>query len=71
MNSPGRVTLLELLLALGLPLLLLVLSTWLLEQRHNHLPSWLRAISSRKAFVWNVGMALLITAGAIRYAIKY
>ena len=71
MNRRARGTLLELLLALGLPLLLLVLSTWLLEQRHNHLPSWLRAISRRKAFVWNVGMALLITAGAIRYAIKY
>jgi len=71
MNSPGRISLLELLLALGIPLLLLVLSTWLLDKRHHQLPSWLRAISRRKAFIWNVGMALLIAAGAIRYVIEH
>ena len=63
-------TLLELLLALGLPLVILVVSSWVLENHHNQLPSWLRAISRRKAYIWNTCMALLIGIGVIRYVIQ-
>ena len=71
MNTPGRVTALELLLALGLPLLMLLVATWLLERRHGLLPPWLQAISRRQALLWNGGVALLIAVGAMRYVLEH
>jgi len=70
-NTPGRVTALELLLALGLPLLMLLVATWLLERRHGLLPPWLQAISRRQALLWNGGVALLIAVGAMRYVLEH
>ncbi len=55
-----------LLIALGVPLLLLVGFTLLLEQRRGSLPVWLAALSSRDARLWNIGVGLLIGLSLLR-----
>ncbi len=55
-----------LLIALGLPLLLLLGFTLLLEQRLGRLPAWLAAFSARDAMLWNIGVALLIGLSLLR-----
>jgi hypothetical protein len=55
-----------LLLALGLPLLLLLGFTLWLEQRQGRLPGWLAALSSRDATLWTIGVGLLIGLSLLR-----
>ncbi len=55
-----------LLIALGVPLLLLLGFTLLLEQRRGRLPGWLAALSSRDAMLWNIGVGLLIGLSLLR-----
>ncbi|MEA5442965.1 hypothetical protein [Cyanobium gracile] len=55
-----------LLIALGVPLLLLLGFTLLLEQRRGHLPGWLAALSGRDALLWNIGVGLLIGLSLLR-----
>jgi len=52
-------------LAMGLPLLLLVLATWLQRRHHSHLPRWLQDISRQNVYFWNVAAALSIVVGPI------
>ena len=57
---------LELLLALGIPILLLVCGTLFFAAR-GQLPQVLKRLSSRDAILWNTVFGLMITLGAIRY----
>ena len=57
---------LELLLALGLPILLLVGGTLYFAAR-GQFPQVLKRLSSRNAIVWNTLFGLTIALGAVRY----
>jgi hypothetical protein len=57
----------ELLLALGLPLLLLVGFTLLLEQQQGRLPGFLEPLARRSGRLWTIGIGLIIGLNALRY----
>ena len=57
---------LELLLALGLPILLLVGGTLYFAAR-GQFPQVLKRLTSRNANVWNTLFGLTIALGAVRY----
>ncbi|MFY8150217.1 MAG: hypothetical protein ACOVNL_13500 [Prochlorococcaceae cyanobacterium] len=59
----------ELLLALGLPLLLVVGATLLLERNRGRLPSWLERLGRREALAWNVGIGLILGLSLLRWAL--
>jgi hypothetical protein len=56
----------ELLLALGLPILLLVGGTLYFAAR-GQFPQVLKRLTSRNAIVWNTLFGLTIALGAVRY----
>lgn len=56
-----------LLIALGVPLLLLLGFTLLLEKRGGRLPAWLAALSRHDAQLWTIGVGLLISLSLLRY----
>jgi hypothetical protein len=56
-----------LVIALGIPLLLLLGATLLLEQQRGRLPGWLARLSRRDALLWNTGVGLLIALGLLRF----
>ena len=58
----------ELLIALGLPIAYLVLTTALLAGRHQHLPRFLQRLTARDALLWNTMVGLMIAAAALRWA---
>ena len=60
----------KILLALGLPLAYLVVSTALLLSRHKVLPPFLLRLSSRRAIAWNTMVGLSIALGALRWALS-
>ena len=57
---------LELLLALGIPILLLVGGTLLFAAR-GQFPQVLKRLTSRDAILWNTVFGMTIALGAIRY----
>jgi hypothetical protein len=57
---------LELLLALGIPILLLVGGTLFFAAR-GQFPQVLKRLTSRDAILWNTLIGLTIALGAIRY----
>jgi hypothetical protein len=57
----------ELLFALGLPLLLLVGFTLLLERRKGQLPGFLEPLARRSGRLWTIGIGLIIGLNALRY----
>ena len=57
---------LELLLALGIPILLLVGGTLFFAAREQF-PQVLKRLTSRDAILWNTVFGLTIALGAIRY----
>ena len=58
----------ELLLALGIPIAYLLISTALLLSRHRTLPPFLLRLSTRRAIAWNTLVGLSIAVGALRWA---
>jgi hypothetical protein len=60
----------SLLLALGLPLLLVVGLTLVLMRHREHLPPLLQRLSRREAMLWNIGIGLLISMSALRYLLS-
>ena len=56
----------ELLLALGIPVLLLVCGTLFFAAR-GQFPYLLKRLTSRDAILWNTLMGLTIALGAVRY----
>lgn len=55
-----------LLIALGVPLLLLLGFTLLLEQRRGRLPGWMARLSRHDALLWNTGVGLMIGLSLLR-----
>jgi hypothetical protein len=56
-----------LVIALGVPLLLVVGLTLLLERQRGNLPGWLARLSRRDALLWNIGVGLLIGLSLLRF----
>lgn len=61
---------LTLLLVLGVPLLLMLLGTWLLEHNRGSLPPWLERMGRREALVWNSGIGLIIGLSLLRWWLR-
>ena len=57
----------KLLLAVGLPLVLLLLATWWLETNRQGLPGWMRRLQPRQALLWNCGIALVLGLSLLRW----
>ena len=58
----------ELLLALGIAIAYLLISTALLLSRHKTMPPFLLRLSARRAIAWNTMVGLSIAVGALRWA---
>ncbi len=54
-------------IALGVPLVLVVGGTVLLEEHRGRLPGWLARLSRRDALLWNTGVGLLIGLSLLRF----
>jgi hypothetical protein len=50
----------ELVLAIGIPRLLLLLAVLALEQWRDQLPSWLQRLAERPSWLWHIGIGLII-----------
>jgi hypothetical protein len=59
-----------LLLALGLPLLLITVFSLLLLRHPERLPAILQRLSRREAMAWNIGVGLIIGLSALRWLLK-
>jgi hypothetical protein len=60
----------ELLIALGLPIAYLVITTAVLSNRHQQLPRVLQRLSARDALLWNTMVGITIGAVALRWALN-
>ncbi|NDD68415.1 MAG: hypothetical protein EBZ29_03215 [Synechococcaceae bacterium WB9_4xC_028] len=60
----------ELLIALGLPIAYLVLSTAVLAGRHQQLPRFVQRLTARDALLWNSVVGLTIAVAAIQWALR-
>jgi len=58
----------ELLLALGLPAILLVGATFLLAEGRLRMPNLLHIASKNNALLWNIMIGTSITVAAIKFA---
>jgi hypothetical protein len=56
----------ELVLAIGIPLLLLLLAVLGLEQWRDQLPTWLQRLTERPSRLWNTGIGLIIGLSLLR-----
>ena len=63
----GAVMLRDLVLALGIPLLVLLLSMLALEQWRDQLPGWLQQLAERPSWLWNTGIGLIIGLSLLRW----
>jgi hypothetical protein len=50
----------ELVLAIGIPLVLLLLAVLAMEQWRDQLPAWLQRLAERPSWLWNTGIGLII-----------
>jgi len=57
----------DLFLALVIPLLLLLVATWILERTQGRWPAWLERLSRHQAWVWNAGIGLIIMLSLLRF----
>jgi len=60
----------ELLIALGLPIAYLVLSTAVLAGRHQQLPRVVQRLMARDALLWNSVVGITIAVAAIQWALR-
>ena len=60
----------ELLLALGIPLAYLLISTAILLKGDLELPRFVQRLSSRDALLWNTMVGITIAVGAVRWAVS-
>jgi hypothetical protein len=56
----------ELVLAIGIPLLVLLLAVLALEQWRDQLPAWLQRLAERPSWLWNAGIVLIVTLTVLR-----
>ena len=60
----------ELLIALGVPLAYLLVSTAILLKGDIELPRFVQRLNSRDALLWNTMVAVTIAIGALRWALN-
>jgi len=60
----------ELVLAIGIPLLVLLLAALALEQWGDRLPRWLQRLAERPAWPWNTGIGLLIGLSLLHWLLQ-
>lgn len=60
----------ELVLALGLPLLVLLLGVLALEHWGDRLPPWLQRLRARPSWIWNGGMVLIVGLSLLRWLLR-
>ena len=66
----SRSMLQELVLAIGIPLLLLLLAVLALERWADQLPPWLQRLSRRPSVFWNIGFGLIIGLSLLRWLLR-
>ncbi len=57
----------ELVLAIGIPLLVLLLAVLSLQQWGDRLPPWLQRLAERPSWLWNSGIGLIIGLSLLRW----
>ena len=62
---------LELLIALGLPIAYLVITTAVLVGGHRRLPAFLQRLTARDALLWNTMVGISIGTAALRWALNH
>ncbi|MCP9883405.1 hypothetical protein KBY65_13165 [Cyanobium sp. Alchichica 3B3-8F6] len=60
----------ELVLAIGIPLLVLLLAELALEQWRYQLPAWLERLAARPSWLWNTGIGLIIGLSLLRWLLQ-
>jgi len=60
----------ELVLAIGIPLVLLLLAVLALEQWRDQLPPWLQRLVERPSWLWNTGIGLIIGLSLLRWLLQ-
>ncbi len=70
LGAGGRWMLQELVLAIGIPLLLLLLAVLALERWADQLPPWLQRLSQRPSLFWNIGFGMIIGLSLLRWLLR-
>jgi hypothetical protein len=60
----------ELVLAIGLPVVLLLLAVLALHQWGDRMPPWLQRLSQRPSWLWNTGIGLIIGLSLLRWLLQ-
>jgi len=60
----------ELVLAIGIPLVLLLLAVLAMEQWRGQLPPWLQQLAERPSWLWNTGIGLIIGLSLLRWLLQ-
>ena len=60
----------DLVLAIGIPLLLLLVAVLALERWADQLPPWLQRLSRRRSLLWNTGIGLIIGLSLLRWLLR-
>ncbi len=60
----------ELVLAIGIPVLVLLLAVLALQQWGDRLPPWLQRLSERPSWLWNAGIGLIIGLSLLRWLLQ-
>jgi hypothetical protein len=60
----------ELVLAIGIPLLVLLLAVLALEHWGDRLPPWLQRLAQRPSWLWNTGIGLIIGLSLLRWLLQ-
>jgi hypothetical protein len=60
----------ELVLAIGIPLLVLLLAVLALEQWRDQLPTWLQRLAERPSWLWNTGIGLIVGLSLLRWLLQ-
>ncbi|MEB3352666.1 MAG: hypothetical protein VKM34_00285 [Cyanobacteriota bacterium] len=60
----------DLLLALGIPLLCLLLAVLVLDQWGERLPTWVQRLRHRRSWIWNSGVGLIIGLSFLRWLLQ-
>jgi hypothetical protein len=60
----------ELVLAIGIPLVLLLLAVLALEQWREQLPLWLRRLAERHSWLPSTGIGLIIGLSLLRWLLQ-
>ena len=60
----------ELVLAIGIPVVLLLLAVLVLEHWKEQLPPWLERLSERPSWLWNARIGLIIGLLLLRWLLQ-